>query len=157
DDEGNRSAGEGCIRADRRFAGEDGGCQDARGNDSSRQSTERRSRTPAGRCRELSSAAVERELQPSDGRALWHGKSDRRRAHALQRTRPGLQHLAAAVSVQHYGEHLRLQGVPAVQRAASGPTGPESQLRSYELIMSIAEFLLPEFDREMTTTRTILE
>ena len=48
--------------------------------------------SPARRRRELSAAAIERKLQPADGRALGHGEPDRRRAHALQRAGAGLQH-----------------------------------------------------------------
>ena len=58
-----------------------------------------------------------------------HREPHRRRAHALQRARPGVQHVAPAVPVERHGGHLRLQGVPAVQRAARGRAGAAGQLR----------------------------
>ena len=59
---------------------------------------------------ELPAAAVERVVQPSDGRALGHGEPHRGRADAIQRAGPGVQHVTAAVPVEHHGGHLRLQG-----------------------------------------------
>ena len=62
-----------------------------------------RARTPARGRRELPAAQGERTVQPSDGRAVRHRKPHRGRAHALQRSDPGIQHLPPAVPGEHHG------------------------------------------------------
>ena len=68
--------------------------QDARRNDRGGEPAVVRARPAAGRGRELSAAQGERTVQPADGRARRHREPHRRRAHALQRARAGVQHRA---------------------------------------------------------------
>ena len=79
------------------------GAQTPRADDAGGQRAERGAGPAAGRRRELSAAAVERDVQPADGRARGHREPHRRRADALQRARAGVQHVAPAVPVEHHG------------------------------------------------------
>ena len=49
---------------------------------------------------------------------VGHREPARDRAHALQRAHSGVQHAAPALPVEHDGEGVRLQGIPAFHRAA---------------------------------------
>ena len=49
---------------------------------------------------------------------VGHREPHRRRAHALQRARAGIQHVAAAVPGEPDGEGVRLQGIPVLPGAA---------------------------------------
>ena len=71
---------------------------DARADDTGRQRAERRAGAAARHRRELPAAAVERNVQPPDGRAVGDRKPDRRGADALQRARAGVQHARGASS-----------------------------------------------------------
>ena len=68
-------------------------------------------------------------VQSADGRTGRHREPARRRAHAVQRTGAGLQHVTPVVPVERHRRHLRLQGTPALQRTARSRARASRQLR----------------------------
>ena len=110
----------------------DRGCSAAKspgGNDRGREPADVGARPAAGGRRELSAAEGQRAVQPADGRARRHREPARRRAHALQRARAGIQHVAAAVPGQRDREGVRLQGISVLRGAARSQAGSEGQLQ----------------------------
>ena len=87
-----------------------------------------RARPAAGGRRELSAAQGERAVQPADGRAGRHREPHRRRAHALQRARAGVQHRRGGSFRRNLtAEDVRLQGVSVLRGAARSQAGAEGR------------------------------
>ena len=118
DHQGLRPARGSGLQGHRRRAIEVARGQVAGRNDRRGQPAVVRPRPAARGRRELSAAEVERAVQPADGRARRHREPHRGRAHALQRSDSGVQHVARPVPVEHDGEDVRLQGISVLPGAA---------------------------------------
>src|SRR6185436_8454988 len=101
-----------------------------RGDDRSGEPAVQRARATAGGCRELPAAQSQRAIQSPDGRPLRNREPNCRRTHALQRSNPGLQHVASAISREHHGTDVRLQGISLLRGASRSPEGAQGQLHA---------------------------
>ena len=79
--------------------------------------------------RELPQPEIGCELPAADGRARRYRESRSDRAHAVQRTCPGVQHDATAVPVEHHGQDVRLQGIPILRGAGRRAETTEGRFR----------------------------
>ena len=155
-DQGHRAAGAGRVRPDRRIARQAGRRADA---------ASRRSQAANEQSSALARLLVVVENYPQlrsnetfnrlMDELVGHGKPHRRRADAVQRARAGVQHVAAAVPVEHHRRHLRLQANTRCSTRRRKPSACRSGLRrqaseAKERLMALVDALLPEFDHEMT-------